>query len=176
MRPLPKRGGRFHPPEKDRFSHLTILRSCAIISKLNQYRGVEQLVARRAHNPEVVGSNPSPATTKKTVFDKKTVFFFTIRKNKLLLLSSEGRIRGEIECAYIRLFDRNRGITQILDIYRIAISYCLSCPCKHIRPYFCCFCSSFCNLMGIDFGSCCCISMPKFTCGRYKINAVCYHR
>ena len=25
------------------------------------YRGVEQLVARRAHNPEVVGSNPSPA-------------------------------------------------------------------------------------------------------------------
>ena len=28
----------------------------------NQYRGVEQLVARRAHNPEVVGSSPSPAT------------------------------------------------------------------------------------------------------------------
>ena len=26
------------------------------------YRGVEQLVARRAHNPEVVGSSPSPAT------------------------------------------------------------------------------------------------------------------
>ena len=25
------------------------------------HRGVEQLVARRAHNPEVVGSNPSPA-------------------------------------------------------------------------------------------------------------------
>ena len=28
-----------------------------------QCRGVEQLEARRAHNPEVVGSNPSPATT-----------------------------------------------------------------------------------------------------------------
>ncbi len=28
----------------------------------HKYRGVEQLVARRAHNPEVVGSNPSPAT------------------------------------------------------------------------------------------------------------------
>ena len=26
------------------------------------YRGVEQLVARRAHNPEVVGSNPTAAT------------------------------------------------------------------------------------------------------------------
>jgi hypothetical protein len=29
------------------------------------YRGVEQLVARRAHNPEVLGSSPSPATNKK---------------------------------------------------------------------------------------------------------------
>ena len=26
------------------------------------YRGVEQLVARRAHNPKVVGSSPSSAT------------------------------------------------------------------------------------------------------------------
>ena len=28
------------------------------------YRGVEQLVARRAHNPEVGGSSPPPATQK----------------------------------------------------------------------------------------------------------------
>ena len=28
------------------------------------HRGVEQLVARRAHNPKVAGSNPAPATTK----------------------------------------------------------------------------------------------------------------
>jgi hypothetical protein len=27
-------------------------------------RGVEQLVARRAHNPKVVGSSPAPATKK----------------------------------------------------------------------------------------------------------------
>ena len=27
------------------------------------HRGVEQLVARRAHNPEAGGSSPSPATT-----------------------------------------------------------------------------------------------------------------
>ena len=27
-----------------------------------QYRGVEQLVARRAHNPKVVGSSPASAT------------------------------------------------------------------------------------------------------------------
>ena len=31
------------------------------------YRGVEQLVARRAHNPEVVGSSPSSATIKGSV-------------------------------------------------------------------------------------------------------------
>ena len=31
----------------------------------NPHRGVEQLVARRAHNPEVVGSSPAPATTKR---------------------------------------------------------------------------------------------------------------
>ena len=29
-----------------------------------KYRGVEQLVARRAHNPKVVGSSPTPATKK----------------------------------------------------------------------------------------------------------------
>ena len=28
-----------------------------------KHRGVEQLVARRAHNPEAGGSRPSPATT-----------------------------------------------------------------------------------------------------------------
>ena len=27
------------------------------------YRGVEQLAARRAHNPEVAGSSPAPAIT-----------------------------------------------------------------------------------------------------------------
>jgi hypothetical protein len=30
---------------------------------LLQDRGVEQLVARRAHNPKVAGSSPVPATT-----------------------------------------------------------------------------------------------------------------
>ena len=33
------------------------------LKKSDIYRGVEQLVARRAHNPEVVGSSPTPATT-----------------------------------------------------------------------------------------------------------------
>ena len=43
---------------------LTKADACGSLYKLNKYRGVEQLVARRAHNPEVVGSSPSPATTK----------------------------------------------------------------------------------------------------------------
>ena len=30
----------------------------------SSYRGVEQLVARRAHNPEAVGSSPASATRK----------------------------------------------------------------------------------------------------------------
>ena len=32
-----------------------------------KYRGVEQLVARRAHNPEVAGSSPVPATKAKSL-------------------------------------------------------------------------------------------------------------
>ncbi len=40
------------------------------LSSLN--RGVEQLVARRAHNPKVAGSNPVPATKSS---DKIRAFF-----------------------------------------------------------------------------------------------------
>ena len=48
-----------------------------IINELDKYRGVEQLAARRAHNPEVVGSNPSPATTKVLKsFDFRTFSLF----------------------------------------------------------------------------------------------------
>ncbi len=35
----------------------------------SKYRGVEQLVARRAHNPKVVGSSPSSATKSDTTID-----------------------------------------------------------------------------------------------------------
>ena len=40
-----------------------------------EYRGVEQLEARRAHNPEVVGSSPASATIKTPDFEKNPVFF-----------------------------------------------------------------------------------------------------
>ena len=42
-----------------------------------KYRGVEQLEARRAHNPEVVGSSPASATIKSTGFRKKSGVFLT---------------------------------------------------------------------------------------------------
>ena len=32
------------------------------LKERTEYRGVEQLEARRAHNPEVVGSSPASAT------------------------------------------------------------------------------------------------------------------
>ena len=38
-----------------------------------EYRGVEQLEARRAHNPEVVGSSPASATIKEPGIDTKSV-------------------------------------------------------------------------------------------------------
>ena len=49
---------------------LKILRSFKIVpvrfrsSAPYKHRGVEQLAARRAHNPKVVGSSPAPATNK----------------------------------------------------------------------------------------------------------------
>ena len=43
--------------KKKNFADIKIIHTFAV-----QYRGVEQLVARRAHNPEAGGSSPSPAT------------------------------------------------------------------------------------------------------------------
>ena len=46
----------------------------------HKYRGVEQLEARRAHNPEVVGSSPASATRKDTRLDtiSSLVFLFYV--------------------------------------------------------------------------------------------------
>ena len=48
---------------------------------MRKYRGVEQLEARRAHNPEVVGSSPASATIKTPDFDKKSGVFLTFYAN-----------------------------------------------------------------------------------------------
>ena len=46
--------------------------------RATKYRGVEQMVARRAHNPEVAGSSPVSATKSVTVVDtiSATVIFY----------------------------------------------------------------------------------------------------
>ena len=38
------------------------------------YRGMEQLVARRAHNPKVVGSSPAPATRRPFQYFERAFF------------------------------------------------------------------------------------------------------
>jgi putative endonuclease len=52
-------------------------------------RGVEQLVARWAHNPKVVGSSPTPATTFKILgyFDNQGFFIFDVMFNVYILYS-----------------------------------------------------------------------------------------
>ena len=41
--------------------------SIPITRSRHDCRGVEQLVARRAHNPKVAGSSPAPATNRLTL-------------------------------------------------------------------------------------------------------------
>ena len=66
---------------KEKKYGLTNKMFCANIFKhlreCTEYRGVEQLEARRAHNPEVVGSSPASATIKNTGFRKKSGVFLT---------------------------------------------------------------------------------------------------
>ena len=63
------------------------------------YRGVEQLAARRAHNPEVGGSSPSSATIKTTVFNSKTVVFLTFRHNLQHPQNRHGEDLGKVPSA-----------------------------------------------------------------------------
>ena len=44
--------------------------------RCTEYRGVEQLEARRAHNPEVVGSSPASATIKVPKTTRFSELFF----------------------------------------------------------------------------------------------------
>ncbi len=57
-----------------------------------QYRGVEQLVARRAHNPEAGGSSPSPAT--KQDISNEMPLFFIVMIPKILSLDFTENVAG----------------------------------------------------------------------------------
>ena len=54
-----------------KFADLKIVRIFAV-----QYRGIEQLVARRAHNPEAGGSSPPPATNEEKSKDFSSFFVY----------------------------------------------------------------------------------------------------
>ena len=56
-----------------------------------EYRGVEQLVARRAHNPEVVGSSPASATIKSPEIVRFQDFFFCFDAKKFDDISTKPR-------------------------------------------------------------------------------------
>ena len=43
---------------------------------VQSHRGVEQLVARRAHNPEAGGSSPSPATRTRMLRNQRPYFSY----------------------------------------------------------------------------------------------------
>ena len=55
--------------QKDMLNYLSTQESA------KEYRGVEQLEARRAHNPEVVGSSPASATKIQPFLIRKRLFF-----------------------------------------------------------------------------------------------------
>ena len=57
-----------HSKKEKNFADIKIIHTFA-----DQYRGVEQLVARRAHNPEAGGSSPSPATKMPQLLSSKRV-------------------------------------------------------------------------------------------------------
>ena len=70
--------------------------------------------ARRAHNPEVVGSSPASATIKTTVFDTKTVVFLTIwHKMELAKMGLE----LVLELVAETLKTKNRENLTFLDFY-----------------------------------------------------------
>ena len=56
----------------------------SIFANLN--RGVEQLVARWAHNPKVAGSSPVPATREKRVKGLSFLFYIYKKYNKIIFL------------------------------------------------------------------------------------------
>ncbi len=62
-------------------------RVCYTIQELKEfapYRGIEQLEARRAHNPEAGGSSPPPATKKEHPSIRMGVLFYAGKEDENL--------------------------------------------------------------------------------------------
>ena len=71
----------FYEHQKSAKKSLTNGFGCSIISKHSReriYRGVEQLVARRAHNPEVVWFKSHPRNHSKALKQRRFKAFFFV--------------------------------------------------------------------------------------------------
>ena len=64
----------------------TTIKYAIIYEQSILYRGVEQMVARRAHNPKVVGSNPAPATI---IFQGNEVISLLLNKNVIIYILTQ---------------------------------------------------------------------------------------
>ncbi len=89
----------------------------------NKYRGVEQLVARRAHNPEVAGSSPVPAT--KTEKQMRMHLLFCFGCNEVALMSYEACLR-HIEKEIVRFASYERKL--VLHIGKANASFFIENP------------------------------------------------
>ena len=64
------------------------------------HRGIEQQVARRAHNPKVTGSSPVPATN-----DKVTYLNGLVLPNRFFMFNFNTLIQNEYQNAYENAYD-----------------------------------------------------------------------
>ena len=64
-----------------------------VVYFMHIHRRVEQLAARRAHNPEVVGSSPTPAKFEKASLFKDA-FFFSGRAERIRKINQIPQSKG----------------------------------------------------------------------------------
>ncbi len=100
-------------------------RMCCIMTKhlRSEYiAGWSSSVARRAHNPKVVGSNPAPATNGNINFDlllSKLMFLFILRQGGNRMIASKLKLGDEV-----RVIAPARNLTEVRqDVHHHAVNF-----------------------------------------------------
>ena len=97
-----------------------------LIFAVQLHRGVEQLVARRAHNPEVVGSSPASATTKEKSKGFSFFYFsprnFYIMKKKILFICHGNICRSPMAEFVFKALVRTYGLEDMFYVESAAVS------------------------------------------------------
>ena len=78
-----------------------------------QYRGVEQLVARRAHNPKVAGSSPAAATKSEPSQSTDLEGFF-VSLLRILRLRKKVYVQSQILTKYFPILKFDRLYERVL--------------------------------------------------------------